>query len=87
VKQAVDEMLPYQEMCDFLAGVLVKYYSVDEMRQLAAFYRSPLGKKALQIQPDLSRDTMAFVQTKLSRELPAVMQRLEAKHRAAQGAK
>lgn len=74
----LQKMVDYQEMSDFLAGLFLKYYSVDEMHQLDAFYRSPVGKKALQIQPELMRDTMGFVQTRIATAMPAVIQRMEA---------
>ncbi len=33
-----------------------KYYSVDELRELIKFYKTPLGQKAIQIMPQMTAD-------------------------------
>ena len=35
-----------------------KYYSHDEIKQLLAFYESPLGKRLIEVTPLLTQDTM-----------------------------
>jgi hypothetical protein len=77
LKTEMHQLLNYQEMTDFLAGVLLKYYTADEMKQLEAFYRSPVGQKALDLQPEVMRDSMGFVQSKLAKEMPGIMQRVK----------
>ena len=39
-----------------------KYYTHDEIKQLLAFYQSPLGKRMIEITPLLTQDTMAIGQ-------------------------
>jgi hypothetical protein len=65
----VDEylkMFSYQEMLDIEASVLAKYYTAAEMKELLAFYRTPLGRKSIRIAPELSQDvhgqTFALIQ-------------------------
>jgi hypothetical protein len=62
IEAAVREIASYQEMVDLTAGLLAKYYTLDEIHQLAAFYKSPLGQKSMRIMPDLMRDSMGAMQ-------------------------
>jgi len=78
----MDHMLPYQEMIDLQSGLLVKYYTLDELQQLTAFYKTPLGQKAIKIMPDVMQDVMGHMQLKIQRDLPAVMERLMPKNDA-----
>ena len=61
LKAAFGKLLQYQDMVDFQAGVLAKYYNSRELAELGAFYATPLGKKTLSILPQLTQDAMGFV--------------------------
>jgi hypothetical protein len=39
-----------------------KYYTHDEIKQLIAFYESPLGKKVVEVTPLLTQETMTIGQ-------------------------
>jgi len=45
-----------------LIPVYEKYYTVEDMQALIAFFRSPVGKKLLSTQPELSRESMKIGQ-------------------------
>jgi len=80
-KIAMAKILPsYEESIDFTAGLLVKYYDRDELKELAAFYRSPLGQKSIKIMPELQRDSMGFMTERLQRELPKMIKAISSKH-------
>jgi hypothetical protein len=72
----MERMMPYQELIDMQSGLLTKYYSAGELRDLATFYRTPLGQKTLQIMPQVMADVMGQMQTKIQREMPAMLGRL-----------
>ena len=44
---------------DVLAAVYDRHFTVDELRQLLAFYRSPIGRKMLDEQPGILRESFA----------------------------
>ena len=44
---------------DILAAVYDRHFTADELRQLLAFYRSPIGRKMLSEQPGILRESMA----------------------------
>lgn len=43
---------------DILLVVYDRHFSTDELRQLLAFYRSPIGRKMLDAQPAILRESM-----------------------------
>ncbi|MFC3416096.1 DUF2059 domain-containing protein [Algoriphagus hitonicola] len=56
------KVLTSEELIAEVAEVYKKYYSEDEMIQLIEFYTSPIGKKTLKINPQLSGETMQIGQ-------------------------
>lgn len=66
----------YEEMLDIQAGLLAKHYTVSELRELLAFYRTPLGKKAIHVMPEVVADSNGQVMALLQQRMPALMERL-----------
>jgi len=64
VAEIVDELLmPEFEarvgaLAASLEGVIARHYTVEEMRELAAFYRTPLGRRLLEATPGLAAEAM-----------------------------
>lgn len=54
-----------------------KHFSQDELRQISAFYATPVGKKVISIAPELMQDAMAMVQTP---EMQGKIQSIVIKH-------
>jgi hypothetical protein len=48
-----------QELLDEVAGLYAQKLSADEMRQIAGFYKSPVGAKFVSAQGELTQQTMA----------------------------
>jgi uncharacterized protein len=48
-----------QELLDEVAGLYAQKLSADEMRQIADFYKSPVGTKFVSAQGELTQQTMA----------------------------
>jgi hypothetical protein len=77
-------MPSYQEVLDLQAGLLVKHYTEPEMRELLAFYRTPLGQKAIRVMPEISADVNAQMLTLMQQRLPTMFDRLTGSHGPAQ---
>lgn len=45
-----------------IAAVYATHFTVDELRQLSAFYRGPVGQKFLQVMPKVMQDSMSMGQ-------------------------
>ena len=54
-----------------------KHFSLNELRQITAFYATPVGKKVISIAPELMQDAMAMVQTP---EMQGKIQSIVIKH-------
>ena len=73
---AVDEVvLPAMrgavpQMMAGIADIWARHYTVEDLRGLQAFYQSPIGRKSLQLQPVLARETVILQQTLL----PGILQ-------------
>ena len=62
----IDQMLPM--MMERMAG----YYTVDEFKEIIAFYKTPTSKKSLQVMPQMTGD----LQQILGAVIPASQQRI-----------
>jgi hypothetical protein len=70
------------EMMKEVPPIYAKYYSPEELRDLLAFYKSPIGKKSLQTMPTVLADVTALMlprvdtfQRDLDARITAVMQK------------
>lgn len=50
------------EMEAEMTTLYTRYFTTDELKQMAAYYRSPLGAKSLQVMPQLMAESMAIGQ-------------------------
>jgi hypothetical protein len=71
------KMYSYQEVMDIQAGLLVKHYTEGELRELLAFYRTPLGRKAIRIMPEVMADVNGQMMVLLQQRMPVMMERLK----------
>jgi hypothetical protein len=62
------------EMLVEIAPLYVKNYTVAELKELTAFYRTPLGRKMLALSPRLSAESMAIGQRIVAPRLNGLMQ-------------
>ncbi len=71
------KLFTYQEMIDLNAGLLAKHYTEAELKELAAFYRTPLGQKAIRIMPEVSADVNGQMMVLMQQRMPGMMERLK----------
>lgn len=75
-KMRTDLAPRFSELTDEVAGFYAKQFSEQELKEILAFYRSPVGKKMLAQQPKVVDSSMKFAQNwanKLSEEVIAKM--------------
>ncbi|WP_306391204.1 DUF2059 domain-containing protein [Telluria beijingensis] len=72
-----------EEMMAEIGPLYARNYTVDELKQLTAFYRTPLGQKMLALSPRLAAESMAvgqkIVAPRLNGLMLEVMQNAQAK--------
>jgi len=45
-----------------LVGLYSRHFTADELKQIAAYYRTPVGAKSLQVMPQVMAESMAISQ-------------------------
>jgi len=73
--QALNEALPYEEMVAFNAEVYARHFSTAELKQLIAFYKTPVGRKLALKLPDISGEAGKKTAEIITQKLPAVMEK------------
>lgn len=83
VVAALNELLSdpaiFQEMMAEMGPLYARHFTTDEVRQMAAFYRSPLGAKILTTMPAVVNESMALGQKVMIPRIQKMMQTLETK--------
>lgn len=79
IKQVIGDVLKEQmpSLLEHIAPLYAKYYTADEIRQLIAFYKSPLGVKMLRVNPTLMRESTALGEQWGKDLQPMLQKRLE----------
>lgn len=70
--------LNYDEMIrEISAAVYDKFFTLEEMRDLLAFYRTPTGQKMLKTMTPLMAESMRLTQERLVPKIPIILQELQ----------
>ena len=73
VQSSFKEALNADEMMKLVIPVYERYLTVDDLKNVISFYRSSAGKKLLDAQPKIVKDSMivmkVYVQKKLSEKM------------------
>jgi len=72
------EGIPQSDYEDNLAGQLSRYYSLQELRELVTFYRTPLGMKALRFTSAVRDDNALMVQRLMASRQAQLIERFNA---------
>ena len=75
LKAAVLEVLPYDEMIVWNAEVYAKHFNDKELDDLIRFYKTPTGKKAAKVLPDLMGEVGAKMGQIMPARLPAALKK------------
>ncbi|MCY4059822.1 MAG: DUF2059 domain-containing protein [Gammaproteobacteria bacterium] len=73
---AVREMLADQGLMKELVPVYDKHFSHQEIREMIAFYETPLGKKSIGVMPRVMADSMQIGQRWAARVMPEVREKV-----------
>jgi hypothetical protein len=74
--QALTRLMPYDWLIGVTAGIYWKRFNTRELEDIAAFYRTPTGKKLAEQLPDIMGDSNLILQKRLQEKLPALMEEL-----------
>lgn len=72
---AVLEVIPYAEMKQWSAEIYARRFTAAELRELLAFYRTPVGRKLASKLPEIMGEVGKKMNTVLPERLPAALRR------------
>jgi uncharacterized protein len=75
LKAAVQESLPYDDLINWTADVYTKHFTRKEIDDLAAFYRTPTGKKFAAKLPALTGEVGTKMTPIMMTRLPAALKK------------
>lgn len=73
---ALDKAVGWDKLKPDMVALYTRHFSEAEMRELIAFYDSPLGKKVVESMPQLTAQSAQLTQAKLQGAVPEVNQLL-----------
>lgn len=74
--QAVVEALPYSDLANWTVDVYATRFTTEEIRQLISFYKTPVGKKAARMLPEISGEVGQKMGPILMQRLPVAMKKV-----------
>jgi hypothetical protein len=75
LKKVVMECAPYEEMVGWTADVYASRFSQSEIKDLTAFYKTPTGKKAARLIPELMGEVGKKMGGLMMERMPAAMKK------------
>jgi len=75
LKQLTRDLVSYDEMQTWMVEIYGPRFSADEVRQLVAFYKTPLGKKLAKLTPELQSEIGKRMGPVVMQRLPVAMQK------------
>ncbi|MCY4593422.1 MAG: DUF2059 domain-containing protein [Bryobacterales bacterium] len=66
------------DMDSMVAGILSKHFTEEELHEMLAFHRSPVGQKSLEKMPLIMQESMAWAQQKTMTSMPGLTEKMHA---------
>jgi hypothetical protein len=87
IRTEVEGVIPYDELVNVHAKELSASLTEPELKELVAFYGTPVGKKWMQAQPRVTDSVNGETQRRLQQKMPDVMKKLGGLAKAPEPAK
>ena len=78
MRSFLNKYLSWASMKDDMLNIYVSEFSEDELKQLTAFYQTPLGKKTVEKMPALMQKGAEISQKRLQEHLPELQASIQA---------
>lgn len=75
MQRAMKIAISYDEIVYLTADAYVKHFTADEIRQIADFYQTSVGKKLARLQPEIMADIMPKISDTINDRVRKAMQR------------
>lgn len=74
--QVIEIALPYEDLATWTVDIYVTRFTTDEIKQLIAFYKTPVGRKASKMIPEISGEVGQKMGPLLMQRLPEAMKKV-----------
>jgi hypothetical protein len=82
-RQLCEEKINIPQMTNEIYQTLyAKYFSVSELKDLVAFYKSPTGQRSLDVLPQLTMEAMQMIMSSMQPKIQEVGQQIEQEEKA-----
>lgn len=75
VKDAVSEIIPYDEMVQWNAEIYASKFTADELKEIIKFYSTPVGKKSAKLLPEISGEAGKKIGEIVTQRLPGALKK------------
>ena len=75
MERAMKNSISYEEIVNLTADAYVKHFSAGEIRQIADFYQTPVGRKLARLQPEIMADIMPKINDTINQRVVKAMKR------------
>ena len=79
MKAFLSKYMSWASMKDDMVKLYVNEFTEAELKELSAFYQTPIGKKSLQKMPTLMAKSAEMAQRRVQEHLPELQASIEAK--------
>jgi len=77
-REKLIEKLNYNQMVEEIGEIVYdKYYTLEEIRDLVAFYKTPTGQKSLKVMTPLLTDSLKLTYERMVPKIPVIMDELK----------
>lgn len=77
VQRVMKEEFRWSELQPEYEQMYARLYTVDELRQIAAFYRTPLGRRLAETSPELALASQNIIMPRMQAALPRIVERIQ----------
>ena len=79
--EAIGEMFTDGDFMDEMNAIYAKYFSQEDIRQMIAFYETPVGRKSIEVMPELMSESMQVTMRWMAKVNPVIQERVTAQLR------
>ena len=75
ITAAVNDVMSYDDVLSWTAEIYAARFTVEELKDIENFYRTPVGKKVMKLLPELSAEIGKKIATILPERMPAALKK------------
>lgn len=75
IQAAVNDVMSYDDVLGWTADIYAARFTVDELKEIEKFYRTPVGKKVMKLLPELGAEVGKKIAGILPERMPAALKK------------